>query len=193
MLEVRAAIQSQAEWRSQKADEYPEDVRNANSALYLNAMGKWLEASTTWATDLPRLSAAYDALGALVVDPEVYILSGELSQVLGRCGFRQPAEAETPENFIRDLDTYVAEVLEDQVHEIEKAAKSREQRLRRLSTKFGLKLVKGRPRYADSEPGYMLLDVETGGASLGSGSFGFEASLDEVEAYLREPDQEVAK
>ena len=186
MLEIRAAIASQSVWRCQKADEFPDDVRNANSSSYLGAMEKWLEGLADPTTVLPRLSAAYDALGALVDDPEVYILSGELSQVLGRCGFRQPAEVETPEHFIRDLDTNVAEVLEDQVHEIVKAAKSRELRVRRLANKDGLRLVKGRPRYADSEPGYMLLDVETGGASFGSGSFGYEASLDEVETYLRE-------
>ncbi len=191
MLEISAAIANQAQWRSHKADEYPEDARNQNSAFYLSAMEKWLEDSTSWATDLPRLTAAYEALGALV-DVDDYIYSGDLSQVLGRLGFQQPERAETPESFIEDLEGPVAEVIEDQVHEIQKALKSREGRARRLATKLDLRLVKGRPAFAHSEPGYMLLDVQTGGVSFGSGSFGYDASLEEIEAYLKE-DQAVVK
>lgn len=63
--------------------------------------------------------------------------------------------------------------------------KSRENRLRRLADRYGLRLVKSRRRNwrAPDYSTYWLIDCEIGGAPLG-GQWG--TSLDDVEAYLRE-------
>ncbi len=62
----------------------------------------------------------------------------------------------------------------------------RENRLRRVADRQGLRLLKSRrrdPRAVDFG-GYMLVDAITNGAVLGSGSFSFQADIEEVEAYL---------
>ena len=64
--------------------------------------------------------------------------------------------------------------------------KIRENRLRNKADRQGLRLIKSRRRDPDAIDygGYMLVDIETGGAVLGSGSFQFQADLDDVEEYL---------
>ena len=64
--------------------------------------------------------------------------------------------------------------------------KVRENRLRRKADRQGLRLIKSRRRDPDAIDfgGYMLADIQTGGAVLGSGHFLYQADLDEVESYL---------
>lgn len=64
--------------------------------------------------------------------------------------------------------------------------KIRENRLRNKADRQGLRLIKSRRRDPDAIDygGYMLVDIETGGAVLGAGSFSFQADLDDVEEYL---------
>lgn len=68
------------------------------------------------------------------------------------------------------------------------AEKVLENRLRRVAERRGMKLLKSRRRDpgALGYGGYMLVDVETGGAILGTEPRGFSATLDEVEAYFSE-------
>ena len=65
--------------------------------------------------------------------------------------------------------------------------KVRENRLRRMADRYGLKLVKARsrdPRAIDFGC-YALMDLETGGSVVGVSAIGrYDASLDEIEAYL---------
>lgn len=66
------------------------------------------------------------------------------------------------------------------------SADVRENRLRRMAERQGLMMHKSRrrdPRAVDFG-GYMLVDVLTKGAVLGSGAFPFQADLDDVEKYL---------
>lgn len=62
----------------------------------------------------------------------------------------------------------------------------RENRLRRMADRRGFRLVKSRVRddRAPSHGMYMLIDLETGGAAAGSGPFGPNADLDEIEEAL---------
>jgi hypothetical protein len=62
----------------------------------------------------------------------------------------------------------------------------RENRLRRMAQRQGLKMVKSRRRdeRALDYGGYMLLDVDTGGANVGGVPRPYSASLDEIEGYL---------
>jgi hypothetical protein len=69
------------------------------------------------------------------------------------------------------------------------ADKVRENRLRRMAERQGLRLVKSRrrdPRAIDFG-GYMIVDVETNGIVAGTGALGRPVwALDDVERYLTE-------
>jgi hypothetical protein len=58
--------------------------------------------------------------------------------------------------------------------------------MRRRARRLDLTLRKGKPNYVGAEPGFMLVDPVANVAMLGGGSFGFEATLAEVEAFLAE-------
>jgi len=65
--------------------------------------------------------------------------------------------------------------------------KARENRLRRLASKDGLRLVKSRKRdvYHPSYGGYMLVDVSSNFAVFGHDNGGnLVADLDDIEGYL---------
>lgn len=70
---------------------------------------------------------------------------------------------------------------------MDQSDKVRENRLRRMADRQGLRLVKSRRRdeRAVDFGGYMLVDVQTGGAVCGFGPFGYAADLDDIEAYLK--------
>lgn len=64
--------------------------------------------------------------------------------------------------------------------------KVRENRIRRKADRQGLRLLKSRRRDEDAIDfgGYMLVDAQTNAAVLGSGAFAYQASLEDVEAFL---------
>lgn len=64
--------------------------------------------------------------------------------------------------------------------------KVRENRLRRMAERQGLKVSRSRrrdPRALDYG-GYMLTDASTNGVVLGGSPIAYSATLDEIEAYL---------
>lgn len=67
--------------------------------------------------------------------------------------------------------------------------KVRENRLRRMADRQGLRLLKSRRRdpHAIDHGCYALTDVATSGAVFGFGSFGYEADLEDIEKYLTSP------
>ncbi len=71
---------------------------------------------------------------------------------------------------------------------MERADKVRENRLRRMAIRQGLRLLKSRRRdeRAVDYGGYMLVD-DRNFVVEGASSFAFSASLDDVEAYLTRP------
>lgn len=70
--------------------------------------------------------------------------------------------------------------------------KVRENRLRRKADRMGYRLLKSRRRdpAALEYGGYMIVDVETGGAVAGTGNAGrgYALSLDDVEEWLSSDD-----
>jgi hypothetical protein len=64
--------------------------------------------------------------------------------------------------------------------------KVRENRLRRIAERRGLKLEKSRRRdpHARDFGGFMLIEPQTKATLLGSDGFAFSATLDDVDAYL---------
>lgn len=70
--------------------------------------------------------------------------------------------------------------------------KIRENRLRRMAQRQGLKVVKSRrrdPRALDYG-GYMIADESTNGVVMGGYPWAFSASLDDIEDYLTGGDEE---
>jgi hypothetical protein len=65
----------------------------------------------------------------------------------------------------------------------------RENRLRRVAERRGYRLLKSRRRDPEALDygGYVLIDVQTNAVILGATPVGFSATLDNVEAYFREP------
>jgi hypothetical protein len=66
--------------------------------------------------------------------------------------------------------------------------KVKENRLRRMAERQGLRLVKSRRRdpHAIDFGKYALVSAETNGIVFGSGSFGYDADLEDIERYLTE-------
>lgn len=79
--------------------------------------------------------------------------------------------------------------------DMDQADKVRENRLRRMADRQGLRLLKSRRRdeRAIDFGGYMLVDVQTNGAVFGSGAFQYEADLDDIERWLTEDEPETAR
>lgn len=64
--------------------------------------------------------------------------------------------------------------------------KVRENRLRRMAERRGIRIEKSRRRdpKALDFGGYMLIDAATNGAIMGASPYAYSASLDEVEQWL---------
>jgi hypothetical protein len=70
--------------------------------------------------------------------------------------------------------------------------KARENRLRRMADRYGLRLLKARSRdvRAIDYGCYALADLETSGIVFGISAIGrFDASLDDIEEYLTSEDE----
>lgn len=68
--------------------------------------------------------------------------------------------------------------------------KVRENRLRRMAGRQGMRLVKSRRRDPNAlDFGcFALVDHQTNGINFGAGPFGYDASLNDIETYLLSPD-----
>ncbi len=92
-------IEYTAEWRQEKADEYPQDERNVQSAKALSALAEKIRA-------LDNKSAGLQALYDLDrgIDPNrVSDWSDAKSMVIGRYGFDSPVDDPGPEDFLAEL------------------------------------------------------------------------------------------
>ena len=97
----------QAEWRDEKAAEYPDDERNLETADALRALVQWIEASPT-SPLLVRLDAA---LGRLYdSDDDALTFEPSVTDRLGRMGFDYITE---PVGFLEELldeiETFLSE------------------------------------------------------------------------------------
>lgn len=97
----------QAEWRAQKASEFPDDERNANAAAHLEALHAWL-AHEAGDLDLRRLD---EALGKLYADPDVNsAFQPGVTDRLGRFGFHHSRIA-IPLTFMADVEELIEAIL----------------------------------------------------------------------------------
>ena len=92
-------IQSAAHWRAEKAEEYPEDERNAQSATALNALADRFSALPSDHSDIRRLWNIEKESD----DDQSLLLTKLLSEILSRYGFDDTSEMGDPEQFLSSL------------------------------------------------------------------------------------------
>lgn len=101
-------VEQQAEWREDKAKQYPDDQRNQESADELRELAKWIEANP----QSPLLARLNDALDRLYESDSLITFDPSVRDRLGRMGFGYggPPEAfierlaEDIQSFIRDAE-----------------------------------------------------------------------------------------
>ena len=79
------AVKGQAEWRQRKAEEYPDDRRNARAA-------EALEGLAAHVLTLPDDDDRLRNLTMLVGGRDIFVFGQQASQALGRFGFDGPGE-----------------------------------------------------------------------------------------------------
>jgi len=102
-------VRYQAEWREQKAVEYPEDDRNQRSADALQALAEWIGGQPDDAPILGQLDAALGRLYASENAAEFGV-----TDRLGRYDFCSGPH-ETPDEFLRELIKDIEDHLQDLV------------------------------------------------------------------------------
>lgn len=109
-------VREQAYWREEKAEEYPDDQRNAQSAAALNSLADYLETEDGEA----NRSATY--INQLGGPDELLALGEESKRLVGRYGFGYPASSiaqheafldELSVEVMKDIYAYAAEHGED--------------------------------------------------------------------------------
>jgi hypothetical protein len=91
-------FRSQAEWRRSKAEEYPEDKRNEQSAAALEDLAEFIE------PDEQRQFEAGSILDALEPHLFQFSLGGEeTARAVVRYGFGYPVNAQTHTEFLEEL------------------------------------------------------------------------------------------
>lgn len=98
--------ESQAEWREQKAAEYPDDARNRTAADALRALVRWANDNPT----APTLLRLNEALRRLYEGGSSISLSPSVTERLGRMGFGETA---SPIHFVQGLAEAVEQFLAD--------------------------------------------------------------------------------
>jgi hypothetical protein len=163
-------FESTAHWRREKAAEFPDDVRNAQSADGLDALATWFRALPADHSLLYRLGVAANSP---IVDPHDNSTGEEENRLISRFRFgtEEPFEAFI-ETLIKNLT--VVDPLE---------AKRRESRLRRALTRDGYVLRKSRARNwrLDNQQGYMIVDPSM---NIAIGHSDFSLNLDDVQRWL---------
>jgi hypothetical protein len=114
------SVESSACWRSQKADQYPDDKRNQRSSA---ALEKLAERLRKLPTDNEHAQTYEAILERLVELDQAYQISEHESHYIGRYGFDYPEDGD-PEAFLTGLNEHYQELVEEA--EEEKAEEERE-------------------------------------------------------------------
>ena len=104
-------IQGQADWRTRKAEEYPEDERNARCSVALSRLAESVEAISN---DHP-LFQRLERLANTLSDDEIYqkLEYGEENRLIRRYGFDSPADdGSDPERFLTEVIEIYVKALE---------------------------------------------------------------------------------
>ena len=100
-------IQGQADWRTRKAEEYPEDERNARCSVALSRLAESVKAIS----DDHPLFQRLERLANTLSDDEIYqkLEYGEENRLIRRYGFDSPADdGSDPERFLTEvIEIYV--------------------------------------------------------------------------------------
>jgi len=91
-------LRNQAAWRAGKADEYPEDARNARSAAALEALAEHVERLPDTDANLRLLAAVHESYASDVFSP-----SEEGAALISRFGFDQEEPRDRFEQFLSQL------------------------------------------------------------------------------------------
>jgi hypothetical protein len=106
---VSAYIAAQAEWRSEKATEFPDDERHATSARALRGLAQYVAGLPD--TD-PRLRALAERRDYVMRGGDVFMPGEEAARMLSRYGFDRPPLPQQPDLRPGDesefLDAFVA-------------------------------------------------------------------------------------
>lgn len=106
---LAVTVEGQAEWRDHKAEEFPDDYRNAAAASALRELAEWIRDNP----EHPSVQAVMAVQEASALDLENP--TGEhTSRMLSRYGY-DPRDAEDPSTFLRGL----AMMLQDEVQTLE--------------------------------------------------------------------------
>ena len=173
-------VGSSAVWRAEKAEEYPDDERNAQAATELTKLEKALK-------NLPSNDPRFDTIeraDKVLVEDDCYPME-ELDQYKSRIGFDELADADS---FLSGYMGILTAALADDTGNAKKAW---ENRLRRAVGRHGYVLRKSRVRdsYAPTHGMYWIVDPETNFIAVYGG---YDNALDliDVEAWIKTPEGE---
>lgn len=102
------SVESSAQWRAEKAEQYPDDSRNARSSHALKKLAEKMHALP--ADD--EYVLAYEAVMARMDDDDLYRVSEHESQFIGRYGFDYPQDGD-PSDFLGALTEYCQELIDE--------------------------------------------------------------------------------
>lgn len=177
-------VGSTAHWRAEKAEEYPDDERNAVAAKELEELEKALE-------DLPSDDPRFEAIEKIqdvLVDDDMYP-GEELNSYISRTGFDQPADVES------FLSGYVGILLDALNDDTGNAKKAWENRLRRAVDRQGYILRKSKVRdsYAPTHGLYWLIDPKTNTVAIHGPHTDGALDILDIETWIKTPEGEQLK
>jgi hypothetical protein len=166
---VGYSVERTAEWRRQKAEEFPEDTRNLEAAEQLEKLAaeiRELEGS--------EIETQISELSEQISDPDIWIsFTEDVASELRSIGFHNSSNATQFLEWYREL---LLKSVKDK--------KSLESRVRRKAGRRGHTICKSRDRstHYNNHGEYMLADSNNC-VVLGTN---YDASLGEIEEYLRD-------
>jgi hypothetical protein len=107
-------LRGQASWRAWKAEEYPEDARNARSAEHLTALAEYVQ-------QLPDNDENLRKLEVAVVDAvDVWMPGERAAWLVSRFGFDAPVPVEDFGEFLAELaETEIGDIAKTGIEELE--------------------------------------------------------------------------
>jgi hypothetical protein len=142
----------QAQWRAEKAAEYPDDERNANAAAHLKALAAWLRHGAPDET----LVALDISLGDLYADPDCNLsFQPGVTDRLGRLGFYSKVVS-TPTQFEADIQELIDEIREH----LEPEEETVEDQIRAAATDYVEKLTELEEEYLKEKEEAFYEDAE---------------------------------
>jgi hypothetical protein len=183
-------LENQGNWRRDKAEQYPDDIRNVHAAAIFDQLLDQVGKIKSDNPLLRRLDAANDQILHLG-NVELSGLIEDINEYHRDIGFHRFPE------FIADYLGGLIEVHERVLARAKEAAertqKVLENRVRRKAARLGYRVTKSRERVQHSNDfgAYMLLDLLHDDRGYPVIGWNYDATLEEIEGYLYEAAREV--